>query len=83
MDPLTSIHTNYKPKTRAYRAIWRNHRNHHFKNEHYWFAVTSAGTADIVLRTNPDPATVENSPTAKNLHADPGTGIDQIPTPAR
>jgi hypothetical protein len=64
------IHTDYKPKTRVYRAIWRNHRNHHYKNEHYWFTVTSSGTADRVLRTYPDPATVENSPTAKNLHAE-------------
>ena len=64
------IHSDYKPKTRVYRAIWRNHRNHHFKNEHYWFTVTSSGTADRVLRTYPDPATVENSPTVKNLHAE-------------
>jgi hypothetical protein len=64
------IHSDYKPKTRVYRAIWRNHRNHHFKNEHYWFTVTSSATADRVLRTDPDPATVENSPTVKNLHAE-------------
>ena len=63
------IHSDYKPKTAVYRAIWRNHRNHHYKNEHYWFTVTSSGTADRVLGTYPDPATVENSPTAKNLHA--------------
>ena len=44
------IHSDYKPKTRVYRAIWRNHRNHHYKNEHYWFTVTSSGTADRVLR---------------------------------
>jgi sterol desaturase/sphingolipid hydroxylase (fatty acid hydroxylase superfamily) len=64
------IHSDYKPKTRVYRAIWRNHRQHHFKNEHYWFTVTSSGTADRVLGTYPDLATVETSPTAKNLHAD-------------
>ena len=63
------IHSDYKPKTRVYRAIWRNHRQHHFKNEHYWFTVTSSGTADRVLGTYPDPATVATSPTAKNLHA--------------
>jgi len=63
------IHTDYKPRTRIYRAIWRNHRQHHFKNEHYWFTVTSAGTADRVLGTYPDPATIASSPTAKNLHA--------------
>jgi hypothetical protein len=63
------IHSDYKPKTRVYRAIWRNHRQHHFKNEHYWFTVTSSGTADRVLGTYPDQATAATSPTAKNLHA--------------
>lgn len=63
------VHTDYKPKSTAYRAVWRNHRLHHFKNERYWFTVTSAGTADRVLGTYPDPATVPTSPTAKNLHA--------------
>jgi hypothetical protein len=63
------IHSDYKPKTGLYRAIWKNHRQHHFKNEHYWFTVTSSGTADRVLGTYPDAATVATSPTAKNLHA--------------
>lgn len=62
------IHSDYKPKSRLYRAIWMNHRQHHYKNEHYWFTVTSAGTADRVLGTYPDAATVASSPTAKNLH---------------
>jgi hypothetical protein len=63
------IHSDYKPKTRMYKAIWRHHRLHHFKNEHYWFTVVCANTADHVLRTAPDPATVPTSPTAKSLHA--------------
>jgi Fatty acid hydroxylase superfamily len=63
------VHTDYKPKTAVYRVIWRDHRLHHFKNEHYWFGVTTPGTADRVLRTYPDAATVPASPTAKNLHA--------------
>jgi sterol desaturase/sphingolipid hydroxylase (fatty acid hydroxylase superfamily) len=63
------IHSDYKLGTAVYRAIWRNHRQHHFKNEHYWFTVTSSGTADRVLGTRPDLATVETSPTAKNLYA--------------
>ena len=63
------IHSDYKPKSSVYKAVWRNHRQHHYKNEHYWFTVTSSGTADRVLRTYPDPATVTTSPTAKNLHA--------------
>ncbi|MGV0746299.1 sterol desaturase family protein [Mycolicibacterium sp. XJ870] len=63
------IHSDYKPRTAVYRAIWRNHRQHHYKNEHYWFTVTSSGTADRVLGTCPDPASIRTSPTAKNLHA--------------
>ena len=63
------IHSDYKPKTAPQRAIWRNHRQHHYKNEHYWYTVTSSGTADRVLGTYPHPATTPSSPTAKNLHA--------------
>ncbi|MFG2794873.1 sterol desaturase family protein [Streptomyces sp. NPDC048419] len=62
------IHSDYRPKSRMYKAIWRNHRLHHYKNEHYWFTVTTTATADILLRTYPDPETVQTSPTAKNLH---------------
>ncbi|MBC7307963.1 MAG: sterol desaturase family protein, partial [Dietzia sp.] len=64
------IHTDYKPKHALYRAIWRNHRHHHYKNEHYWFTVTTSGTADRLLGTAPDPATTPTSPTARNLHAE-------------
>ena len=63
------IHSDYRPKTRVYKAIRRNHRLHHFRNEHYWFSVTTSGTADRVLGTDPDPDTVPTSPTAKNLHS--------------
>ena len=45
---------------------------HHFKNEHYWFSVTTSGTSDRVLGTYPDAITVETSATAKNLHGLPG-----------
>jgi hypothetical protein len=64
------IHSDYKPKSAAYKAIWRNHRLHHYKNEHYWFSITTSGTSDRVLGTYPDPGTVRTSPTAKNLHGD-------------
>jgi hypothetical protein len=63
------IHTDYKPKSGLYKATWRHHRFHHYKNEHHWFTVTTSGTADRLLGTNPDPESVEKSPTAKNLHA--------------
>lgn len=62
------IHSDYKPRTRAYKAIWRNHRLHHYKSEHYWFSVTTSGTSDRLLGTCPDPASVPTSPTAKDLH---------------
>ncbi len=62
------IHTDYKAKSGVYRSIWRNHRRHHFKNEHYWFTVTTSGTADRLLGTYPDQSTIPTSPTAKNLH---------------
>lgn len=62
------VHTDYKPKRWFYRTMYRNHRLHHFKNEHYWFAVTTPGLADRVLGTYPDPQSVATSPTAKNLH---------------
>ncbi len=63
------VHTDYKPKTWFYRTMYRNHRLHHFKNEHYWFAVTTPGLADRVLGTYPDAQDVPTSPTAKNLYA--------------
>ena len=62
------VHSDYKPRTVAYKAVWRNHRLHHYKNEHYWFTVTTTSTADRLFGTYPDPASVETSPTAKDLH---------------
>jgi hypothetical protein len=63
------IHSDYRPRTRLYRAVWRNHRLHHYKNEHYWFTVTTSGIADRALRTYPDPETVRTSPTVRDLHS--------------
>lgn len=62
------VHSDYRPRSRAYRAVWRNHRLHHYKNEHYWFTVTTAGTADRLFGTYPDPADVPTSPTVRKLH---------------
>jgi Fatty acid hydroxylase superfamily len=63
------IHTAHRPRSRYYRAIWRNHRLHHFKNERYWHGVTQ-NLSDRVLGTNPDHGSVERSRTARTL--DPG-----------
>jgi hypothetical protein len=63
------IHTPYRPKGRYYKAIWRNHRLHHYKNEHYWFGVTSV-VGDRAIGTDPDQRTVSRSPTARSLHGE-------------
>jgi sterol desaturase/sphingolipid hydroxylase (fatty acid hydroxylase superfamily) len=60
------IHTPYRPKGRYFKAIWRNHRLHHFKNERYWFGVTST-VGDRVIGTMPDQHSVERSATARTL----------------
>jgi hypothetical protein len=60
------IHTPYRPRGRYYRSIWRGHRLHHYKNEHYWFGVTST-LGDHLLRTAPDQANVTKSNTARTL----------------
>jgi hypothetical protein len=62
------IHTPYRPRGRYYRSLWRGHRLHHYKNEHYWFGVTST-LADRALRTAPDQAAVPRSSTARRLEA--------------
>jgi len=63
------VHSDYRPRSKAYRAVWRNHRLHHYKNEHYWFGVATPGTADRLLGTFPEPSEVETSPTVRALHA--------------
>jgi hypothetical protein len=63
------IHTAHRPRSRYYRAIWRNHRLHHFKNEHFWHGITN-NVSDRVLGTNPKQSFVPRSRTARTL--DPG-----------
>ena len=67
------IHTAYRPRTPLYRSIWRNHRLHHFKNEHYWHGITQ-NVSDRVLGTNPDQSEVPRSDTARTLDAGTPTG---------
>jgi hypothetical protein len=63
------IHTPHRARARYYKAIWRNHRLHHYKNERYWFGVTST-VGDRVIGTLPDQHSVARSATARSLHAD-------------
>ena len=70
------IHTPYVPRSRWYRAIWRNHRLHHFKHEGYWMGVSS-NLGDRLLGTNPDQKDVARSPTARTL------GVFEVDSDAR
>jgi fatty acid hydroxylase family protein len=63
------IHTAYRPRSRYYRSIWRNHRLHHFKNEHFWHGITNT-IGDRALGTYPDQSEVRRSKTARTLAAD-------------
>ncbi len=63
------IHTPYRPRSRYFRSIWRGHRLHHYKNEHYWFGVTST-VGDHLLHTAPEQSSVPRSTTARTLGAD-------------
>jgi len=60
------IHSDYQPRTRLYRGLWRAHRLHHFRNENYWYGVTGH-LGDRVLRTYPAKEEVPLSPTATTL----------------
>lgn len=60
------IHTAYRPRSRIYRTVHRNHRLHHFKNEHFWHGVTN-NISDRVLGTNPEHRDVPKSETARTL----------------
>lgn len=62
------IHTPYRPRRRYFKSLWRNHRLHHFKNERYWFGVTST-VGDRVIGTAPDQRAVQRSATARTLGA--------------
>ncbi len=63
------IHSPYVPRTPLFRAVWRAHILHHYKNEKYWFGVTNP-VADYVLRTAPPKDSVATSPTARTLGID-------------
>jgi len=58
------IHTPYRPRSRFFRRRWHNHRLHHYRNERFWFGVTSA-VGDVVLGTAPRAGDVPVSPTAR------------------
>jgi len=62
------IHTRVQPRSGFYQRLWRNHRLHHFKNEHFWYGVTRL-EGDRLLGTAPVAADVPLSRTCRNIHA--------------
>ncbi|MFT4866373.1 MAG: sterol desaturase/sphingolipid hydroxylase (fatty acid hydroxylase superfamily), partial [Ilumatobacter sp.] len=61
------VHSRYRPRSRYYSQLARNHRLHHFRNESYWLGVT-IGTGDRLARTLPaDRSAVPLSETARAL----------------
>ena len=71
------IHTAYRPRSRDYRSVWRNHRLHHFKNERFWHGITQ-NLSDRVLGTLPDHRDVPKSKTARTWtrRAEPRRALD-------
>jgi hypothetical protein len=61
-------HVSYKPRHWPLKQIQRNHRLHHFKNEHFWYNVSTLGV-DAILGTDPDPSTVPTSENCLNLES--------------
>jgi sterol desaturase/sphingolipid hydroxylase (fatty acid hydroxylase superfamily) len=61
------VHTRYRPRSRYYARLARNHRLHHFRNEAYWYGVTT-NVGDRLLGTLPvDRDAVAMSGTARAL----------------
>lgn len=60
------VHTRYRPKSAFYKRLWRNHRLHHCKNEHYWMGVTML-MGDRVLGTAKNKREVPTSDTCRTL----------------
>lgn len=61
------IHTGYRPRTRFYKRLARNHRKHHYRNERFWLGITS-NTGDRLLGTYPtESASIPLSDTARTL----------------
>ena len=74
------IHTATDPGRAFYRSIWRNHRLHHYKNEHYWHGspTRSQTGSSARARTRPrspgrrrrEPSTASRSPSVRAEHVD-------------
>ena len=59
-------HTHYSPKNAYSRYMKKYHLLHHYKNEHYWYGITTP-FADVIFGKSRRPVTVTHSATAKTL----------------
>jgi Fatty acid hydroxylase superfamily len=64
------IHTAWRPRRGWLRRRRAQHRRHHFRNEHYWFGVTTTA-GDRLFGTGPLPGSVAPSATARTLGVAP------------
>jgi hypothetical protein len=60
------VHTRYRPRSRLYARLWRNHRLHHFRSEKHWYGVTMLA-ADGFFGTGGQKEEVPPSPTCRDL----------------
>lgn len=61
------VHTRIRPESRFAKRLFRNHRMHHFRNEHYWFSFT-VPEVDVLFRTGPATRDVPQSSTCRTLN---------------
>lgn len=59
-------HADYRPRSAVARRIWRNHRMHHYRSEHHWYAFM-VPSVDDWLGTGGEPGDVEPSATVRTL----------------
>ena len=56
----------YIPITKRGKILKKHHTYHHFKNENYWWGVTTI-LGDIILKTNPKQNKIKRSGNTKNI----------------
>ena len=69
-------HTAYVARSSFYRKIWRNHRLHHFKNEHFWYSFVLP-QVDEWMGTGPRVSKVETSSTCRTLGVEKDLGVSR------
>lgn len=65
------VHTGVRPKGAFFKRVRRNHRLHHYRNEHHWLSFVWPDV-DKWMGTEPAPRDVPRSSTARDLHGTRG-----------